>query len=118
MRKVFLFVIGIMFLANLAWGAAATVTKTEWGYLVKGGTSETLISVDDIRIKMIAFSAAVANDTAVFKSGAVSSTAFQMKSTGVSNPTGNYLYFGPDGAIFKWLSVTMSNSVDEVYLYW
>ena len=107
-----------MFLSSLAFAGQATVTTTEWGYLVKGGTSETLISVNDIRIKMIAFSAAVANDTAVFKSGAVSHTAFQMKSTGVSNPTGNYLYFGPDGAIFQWLSVTMSNAVDEVYLYW
>ena len=77
-----------------------------------------MIVAGDIRIKTIAFCAAVANDTAVFKSGAVSHTAFQMKSAGVSNPTGNYLYFGPDGAIFNYLSVTMSNSVDEVYLYW
>ena len=117
MKKVLaLLVIGLL-LSSSAFAAQATVTKTAYGYFVSGGTSETLIYAGDIRVKTIQLNAATIGDTAIFRDGAVSHNACTIKAATASDSRGNYAYFGETGALFTYLSVTLSAAADEVFIY-
>jgi hypothetical protein len=116
-KKIFVLVIGIMLIASSAFAVKATVTATSYGYRVTGGTSETLIYAGLIRVKTVQMNAATIGDTAYFREGVVSGNAFNIKAVTASDSRGNYIYFGERGAIFNFLSVTLSAAADEVYIY-
>jgi hypothetical protein len=46
MKRIAFAVLALMLLTSSAWGAAATVTSTEFGYSITGGTSATNIAQD------------------------------------------------------------------------
>jgi len=120
MKKLFAVVMAIALAACLtsyAYGAAATVTETEYGYSITGGTDETLVKADLIRIKMIAYTGLTAANTVRLRSGAVSGTSWYMKAVATSDAAGSYIYFGEYGALFSCLSVTLTSAQDVVQIY-
>ena len=116
-KKISFMVIGVMLIAGLSYGAQATVTTTEYGYSVTGGTDETLVKAGRIRIRMISYTALTANNTARFRSGAVSGAAWYMKAATVSDAPKCFMYFGENGVVFDELSVTLSQAQDVVMIY-
>ena len=116
-KKVLVLALGIMLFASSAFAVQATVTKTTYGYYITGGTSETLVYAGLIRAKTVQLNAASIGDTVLFKEGAVSHNAFTIKAATASDSRGNYAYFGETGAIFNYLSVTMSSASDEVFIF-
>lgn len=46
MRKFVLVALALVFLSSSAWAGLATITRTEYGYSVTGGVSNTAIAVD------------------------------------------------------------------------
>ena len=117
MKKVLaLLVIGLL-LASSAFAAPATVTSTTYGSYITGGTDETLIYAGLIRVKTVSFVPYATTDIAYFKEGAVSHSAFMMKNAATSNAAGCYMYFGEVGAEFNYLSVTLTDARDIVYIY-
>jgi hypothetical protein len=46
MKKILAISLFLLLVASQAWGTLATVTATEWGYSITGGTSTTLIVQD------------------------------------------------------------------------
>jgi hypothetical protein len=118
MRKMFLALLVLFLATGVCFAANATVTYTEWGMEVTGGTSATLIYNGTISAKGIAFSAAAANDTAVLTaSGASNVSCMQFNSTTVGNSAGNNMIFIGGGIPLKNLTVTMSNTSDILYVY-
>jgi hypothetical protein len=100
-----------------AWAAAATVTETEYGYSVTGGTSETRIAAGRIRVRVIAYTATTANNVAAFRSGATSGSYWYMKAEAASAADRCYIYFGDNGVVFDELSVTLPAVTDVVQIY-
>ena len=46
MKRLALVVLALVFLSSSAWAVNATVTQTEYGYMITGGTSNTIIVQD------------------------------------------------------------------------
>ena len=124
--------------------AAATVTRTEWGYLVTGDTGATTIyPLSDsaaagqtapttypekyldqtvrIRIKAMAFSGNATTATCVLTSGSASTSFFKFKcydaGGGSLNGAGNFVFFGDQGIDVYNLIVTLSNAGDGLYIF-
>lgn len=119
MKKLFAAVViaALICVAGQAYAAQATVTETEYGYSITGGTDETMVADGLIRIKMITYTALTANNVCVLRSGATSGTRWYMKATGVSNAAGCSIYFGEYGALFSCLSVKLAESQDIIQIY-
>jgi len=120
MKKLFAVLIGVALIVaavSPVFAAQATVTATEYGYSITGGTDETMVAVDLIRVKMITYTALTANNVCALRSGAVSGTTWYMKATGVSNAAGCSIYFGEYGALFSCLSVKLAEAQDIVMIY-
>jgi hypothetical protein len=120
MKKVFVSIIVLVLLSIFAGNvlaAPATVVKTTYGYYITGGNSETVVYAGLLRAKTVQLNAASIGDTVLFKEGAVSHNAFTIKAATASDSRGNYAYFGETGAIFNYLSVTMSSASDEVFIF-
>lgn len=116
-KRVLALALGFLFLGTIAYAAQATVTKVEGGWLVTGGTDETLVQLDRIRVHSISYSAATAANVAEFRSGAVSGPKWYMKSAGVSGVNQCYIYYGEMGVVFDSLSVKLSQAEDVIQIY-
>ena len=120
MKKLFVFVMALAMIGAVVsdvWAAAATVTATEYGYSITGGTDETLVVTGLVRIKMITYTALTANNVLTLRSGATSGTRWYMKAAATSNAPGTYIYFGEYGALFSDLSVKLAEAQDVVMIF-
>lgn len=120
MKKLFAVVMAIALAACLtsyAYAAQATVTETEYGYSITGGTDETMVALGLIRVKMITYTALTANNVLTLRSGATSGTRWYMKAAAVSNAPGTSIYFGEYGALFSCLSVKLAEAQDVVMIF-
>lgn len=120
MRKLFVLVMALALIGVVVgdvWAAQATVTITEYGYCITGGTDETRVAAGRIRVRGIGYAALTANNIAQLRSGAVSGTAWYMKATAASNAPGGYMYFGENGVVFDELSVKLTEAQDVVYIF-
>jgi len=98
--------------------AAATVTHTEWGYLVTGDTGAVTVSTGRLRIKAIGFSGNADNATAALTGlkGTTATSLIKFK-TNADDLNTQVAYFGENGIPVTGLAVTLSNAADEVYIY-
>jgi len=98
--------------------AAATVTHTEWGYLVTGDTDAVTVSTGRLRVKAIGFSGNADNATAVLTGlrGLIATSLIKFK-TNADDLNTQVAYFGENGIPVTGLAVTLSNAADEVYIY-
>lgn len=104
--------------------AAATVTKTEFGYIVSGDTGEATVNTGRIRVKVMAFAGNADNATCTCTSfsayGAVptetSCVKFKTNGTDLDAPHG-YIYFGEKGIPLTSLKVTLSHASDVLYIF-
>lgn len=114
----FVFVLSLVFLCSLAYGAQATVTATAYGYSITGGTGETTVTNSRINIKAISLTAQTANDTVGFRDGTtVSGPRWYIKATGASGNNTGFVSFYPWGAMFDGFSVQLSAASDVVFIY-
>ena len=105
--------------------AAATITQTDWGYSVTGGTDATLITKEKLYVKRIAFSGNADNATALLTTyarknseGAISAGKFKSSDTGELNSAmGNEMFFGDKGVPMPGLTITLSNTSDHIYIF-
>jgi hypothetical protein len=108
--------------------ATATVTKTEYGFEVSGGTDATVINSGKLWVKCVAFSAAAATGTAVLTSDstadsggsgsrAISCMKFKAASGNELDVAHENIFFGDKGVPFNNLSVTLSATGDIIYIY-
>jgi hypothetical protein len=105
--------------------AAATVTKSTYGYSITGGTDATVIDAGKLWVKGIAFAGNATNATAVLTtlpsehSTAVSCCKFKCYDAGGGslNAPGNYIFFGDSGIPMNSLAVTLSATTDVLYVY-
>ena len=119
-KKLSLALLLCLLLAGQAWAAYATITKTEYGYEITGGTDKTAIetSVPNIWIKSIVFQPATAGDVATFYSAKVSggSDIQCLTMTSVDLSPLNKSWSG-DGCMFSNMKVTLTSASDIVYIY-
>lgn len=107
--------------------AAATVTKTEYGFMVTGDTGVVEIFSGKMWVKLVAFAGNATNATATLISFPSSGTAAAGVSCmkfkcydaggGSLNASGNFLFFGDKGIPLNSPQVTLSNGSDVVYVY-
>lgn len=102
--------------------ATATVTKTEYGFSVTGGTDATTINTGKLWVKGVAFAGnadnATAACTALSASSATPVSCFKFKTNGNDlDAPANYLFFGDKGIPVTGLAVTLSNTADVLYVY-
>jgi hypothetical protein len=107
--------------------AAATVTKTEYGFIVTGDTGAVEVFSGKIWVKGVAFSGNATTATATLVSFPSSDTAAAGVSCmkfkcydaggGSLNASGNYLFFGDKGIPLNSPQVTLSNASDTIYIY-
>lgn len=100
--------------------AAATVTQTEWGYYVTGGTDATTVYTGRRYIRSVVFSAGTTNDTATLTttkniSGAVTNFLV-MASPGVANQV-ECPWHLDDGVPADSMAVTLSNTGGKLFIY-
>jgi len=120
MRKLFAVVLAVALIGAVVgdvWAAAATVSTTEYGYTVTGGTDETLVKAGRIRVKMITYTGLTANNTVRIRSGATSGASWYMKAVATSDAPGAVIYFGDNGVFFDELSITLTDAKDVVVIY-
>ena len=106
--------------------ADATVTKTEYGFSVTGGTTATKIASGKLWVKAMGFAGNAANATATLTSlpndttgTAISCGKFRVASGDSSDLDvgANRIYFGDKGVPFNNLSVTLGNTDSILYVY-
>lgn len=104
--------------------AAATVTKTEWGFEVSGGTDATLISDDKLWVKELAFAGAAATATAVLTTKMsdglntpISCAKFKAASGSELDVSKERIFFGDRGVPMTGLTVTLGATGDILYVY-
>ena len=102
--------------------AAATVTTTEYGYSITGGTDATTINSGKIYVKAMGFAGNADNATAALTSlvGITATTCFKFKSNDtneLNSASGNFVFFGDNGVPFTGLAVTLSKAGDVLYIY-
>lgn len=97
--------------------AAATITKTEWGFEITGGTSATLVQAGKIWISAVALSANAAGDTVVATSGSLNNqiSCFQMKAVNPADVNSSYIALY--GTPFDNVTVTLSATSVILYIY-
>lgn len=96
--------------------AAATVTNTEYGYSVTGGTDATTIASGKIWVKAILFMGNADNATAALTTkptGNSTTVAFVKFKTNANDLDPQFIaYFGDNGIPVNDLAVTLSNASD------
>ncbi len=103
--------------------AAATITKTEYGFSVTGGTDATTVYTGKMWVKGIGFAGNADNATAALTSvptndPAATTSCMKFKTNGNDLDTpANYLYFGDNGIPLNNLGVTLSATTDVLYVY-
>lgn len=106
---------------------AATVTKTEYGFIVTGDTGIVEVFSGKLWVKCVAFAGNATTATAVVVSFPSTGTAAAGVSCmkfkcfdaggGSLNASGNYLFFGDKGIPLNSPQVTLSNASDVLYIY-
>jgi len=96
--------------------AAATATKTEYGYSVTGGVDATTIHAGRARVKALAFMGN-ANDatcalTTIPGDGSTAVAFMKFKTQANDLDPAPYVFFGDNGIPVKDLAVTLSNTSD------
>jgi hypothetical protein len=99
-----------------AFAAVATVTATEYGYEITGGTSATVINAGTLYVRQIAFSANSIGDTAAVTSGASNLSCMNFKAVTATDSANNKMFF-TEKTPFANLSVTLSATTDILYVY-
>ena len=102
--------------------AAATVTETEYGFMVTGGTTATTINSGTLRVRALAFAGNADNATCVLTSlvgaAATATSCFKFKTNANDLDCGeSNVYFGEKGVCFTGLALTLSNAADILYVY-
>ena len=103
---------------------AATVTKTEYGFSVTGGTAATTINADKLWVKRLAFAGSAIDKLATLTSdpypgAAISCGKFKVAdgTSGDLDVATNSIYFGDRGVPFNNLTVTMDSTTSILYVY-
>lgn len=118
MKRFLLAMLLVLGITGLAFAGVATVTATEYGYSITGGTAATSInSGKKVRVRVIAFTAANGDDVATFTSGATDVVALNIKPVASMYNATTYVYFGSEGTVFDNLEVTMTTASDVVNIY-
>lgn len=97
--------------------AAATVTKTTYGFKVTGGTSATTVTTSKAWVKRLVYVPAVDADTCLITDN-LGAAAAVFKTKGATAATA-YIYDvgGEVGACYDGMIVTNSGANDELYIY-
>jgi hypothetical protein len=114
MKKLFLTAILCLSLITLAHASNATITNTEYGSEITGGTSQTVVYNQTMYVKGIGYVPSAANNTVTFTSGANVSCLKIVAPTVNDTKT---IYFGDSGITLSNLSVTLNTTTDIVYIY-
>ena len=99
--------------------AAATITKTEWGYYCTGGTDATLVHADRSRVRTVVFIPNTTSDTMTLTSA-----------RNITGPATNWLVLGSggiakhqecpwhldDGVAADNLTLTLSDAAGQAYI--
>lgn len=96
--------------------AAATITKTSYGYLVTGGTSATDVTTSRIYVKRFVYIPTTDADTVVLVDTRRAQSIFKTKGTtaGTAYP---YDVGGEKGANYEGINCTLSGANDELHIY-
>lgn len=98
--------------------AAPTISTTEYGYSITGGTDATSINSGKLWVKCIALAGNADDATAVFTSGFPLVSCLKLKCrTGDLDAASDSIFFGDQGVPFNNLTVTLGNTGDIVYIY-
>jgi len=102
-------------LFTLAHAAPATVTETEWGYTITGGTDATAVSTETIYIKSIGFTPAANTDDVLIYNNTSGVSFYQFKfSVTAYQP---FMYFGEGGVKLTKPMVKLTSASDILYIY-
>jgi hypothetical protein len=116
MKKILLALLICLFLVNQVFAGSATVTKTDWGYHVTGGTSQTLVISGYAWIKgMVFYPGGAATDTATFTSQSTSGAADVVCI--VLNEYAAVMAWPGNGIQWTNLKVTLTSTSDAVDIY-
>lgn len=97
-----------LLISTASFAAVATVTTTEYGYSITGGTSATPVaSGDSVIVKAFVFSPSVSTDTCTITTGSGNTTLAVM--TGATN---SRFYIGDAGIPVSNINVTLSATGD------
>jgi len=97
----------------------ATVTNTEYGYMVTGSATATTINAGTLRVKALAFAGDDATDTAALttlNAGAAVS-CYKFKALTDDDSSYQYAYFGENGVPMTGLAVTLSDTGNYLYVF-
>lgn len=106
--------------------AAATVTTTEYGYSVTGGTDATTINTGKLWVKALAFSGDDDDDTATLTTSIDTGTTaaakliscYKFKSNANDDDSSmSYAYFGKKGVPMTNLAVTLNDTGSYLYVF-
>jgi len=100
--------------------AAADVTKTEYGFMVTGGTTATTINTGTLRVKALAFSGDDDDDTALLTTlkNETAVSCYKFKSMGNDDDSSlSYAYFGENGVPMTGLAVTLDDTGSFLYVF-
>ena len=100
--------------------AAATVTSTEYGYMVTGDTGAVTVNAGRMYVKGVAFAGNADNATCAATNviGGTATSCFKFKTNANDlDVGGSSLWFGEKGSPFTGLAVTLSHASDVLYIY-
>ena len=106
MKKFFAVLALLLLLCTPLFAAAATITTTEYGYSITGGTDATTVNSGDSIVKTIVFFPNTATDKAVITTGSASTSFATL------NNTSEVVTFGDNGVRMSNIKVTLTAATD------
>jgi len=97
----------------------ATVTNTEYGYEVTGGTTATTINSGTLRVRAFGFVGNDATDTIALTTlvNGAAVSCYKFKAVTDDDASMSYVYFGKEGIPMTGLAVTLNDTSNFLYVF-
>ena len=98
---------------------AATVTKTEYGFMVTGDTGAVTVNSGTLRVKALAYAGDDNDDVATLTTlkDETAVSCYKFKAMTDDDSSYQYAYFGENGVPMTGLAVTINDSGSYVYIF-
>lgn len=99
--------------------ADATITNTEYGYEVTGGTTTTTINSGTLWVKALGFVGNDATDTITLTTlvAGAAKSCYKFKAVTDDDASMSYVYFGEKGVPMTGLAVTLNDTSNFLYVF-
>ena len=106
-KLISVFVLSLCLISPLAFAAVATVTTTEYGYSISGGTDATSVNSGDTTVvKALIFFPNTSTDTALITTGSGTTTFAKMTNGS------EVIFLGDSGRNLQTIKVTLTAATD------